>query len=418
MQPICRKSVVFGTLFQQLCCIVNTMKERNLLLLLAAIQFTNILDFMIMMPLGPQLMRIFDISPSQFSSLVSAYTFSAGIVGFGSAFFIDRVARKQMLVVVYAGFVVGTLACAMSPGYWWLLFSRVFTGAFGGMLGALVMSIVGDAIPIERRASAMGKIMAAFSAASVLGVPFSLYLASITNWHAPFYFLAGAGVFIWLGIIRFVPVLQQSGGREGVALKPLEIIQTVVRERNLRTALFLTMIMMLGNFTVTPFISPTMVANVGFTEQQLTYIYLTGGFITLFSSPWIGKLADKYGSKRVFTVFVLISLIPIVIITNLEATPIAWVLLVTSSYFVVSGGRMIPAQTLITSAVKPEMRGSFMSLNGSVQQLATAAAAFIAGLIMVRNEDGTLSNYPYVGMLSILLCLVSIWIARRVKAVS
>lgn len=394
------------------------MKERNLLLLLAAIQFTNILDFMIMMPLGPQLMRIFDISPSQFSSLVSAYTFSAGIVGFGSAFFIDRVARKQILVVVYAGFVVGTLACAMSPGYWWLLFSRVFTGAFGGMLGALVMSIVGDAIPIERRASAMGKIMAAFSAASVLGVPFSLYLASITNWHAPFYFLAGAGVLIWLGIIRFVPVLQQSGGREGVALKPLEIIQTVVRERNLRTALFLTMIMMLGNFTVTPFISPTMVANVGFTEQQLTYIYLTGGFITLFSSPWIGKLADKYGSKRVFTVFVLISLIPIVIITNLEATPIAWVLLVTSSYFVVSGGRMIPAQTLITSAVKPEMRGSFMSLNSSVQQLATAAAAFIAGLIMVRNEDGTLSNYPYVGMLSILLCLVSIWIARRVKAVS
>jgi predicted MFS family arabinose efflux permease len=394
------------------------MKERNLLLLLAAIQFTNILDFMIMMPLGPQLMRIFDISPAQFSSLVSAYTFSAGIVGFASAFFIDRVPRKQMLVVVYAGFVLGTLACAMSPGYWWLLFSRVFTGAFGGMLGALVMSIVGDAIPLERRATAMGKIMAAFSAASVLGVPFSLYLASVTNWHAPFYFLAGAGVVIWFGILRFVPILQQSGGRDGVALKPLEIIQTVVRERNLRTALFLTMIMMLGNFTITPFISPTMVANVGFSEQQLTYIYLTGGFITLFSSPWVGRLADKFGSKRVFTWFVLISLIPIVIITNLQPTPIIWVLLVTSSYFVVSGGRMIPAQTLITSAVKPEMRGSFMSLNSSVQQLATAAAAFIAGLIMVRNEDGTLSNYPYVGMLSIVLCLVSIWIARRVKSVS
>lgn len=394
------------------------MKERNLLLLLAAIQFTNILDFMIMMPLGPQLMRIFDISPSQFSSLVSAYTFSAGIVGFAAAFFIDRVARKQMLVVVYAGFVLGTLACAMSPGYWWLLASRIFTGAFGGMLGALVMSIVGDAIPLERRASAMGKIMAAFSAASVLGVPFSLYLASVTNWHAPFYFLVAAGVLIWIGILRFVPVLQQSGGRDGVALKPLEIILTVVRERNLRTALFLTMIMMLGNFTITPFISPTMVANVGFSEQQLTYIYLTGGFITLFSSPWVGRLADKFGSKRVFTWFVLISLIPIVIITNLQPTPIAWVLLITSSYFVVSGGRMIPAQTLITSAVKPEMRGSFMSLNSSVQQLATAAAAFIAGLIMVRNEDGTLSNYPYVGILSIVLCLVSIWIARRVKSVS
>jgi predicted MFS family arabinose efflux permease len=132
----------------------------------------------------------------------------------------------------------------------------------------------------------------------------------------------------------------------------------------------------------------------------------------------VGRLADKFGSKRVFTWFVLISLIPIVIITNLQPTPIAWVLLITSSYFVVSGGRMIPAQTLITSAVKPEMRGSFMSLNSSVQQLATAAAAFIAGLIMVRNEDGTLSNYPYVGMLSIVLCLVSIWIARRVKSVS
>jgi predicted MFS family arabinose efflux permease len=394
------------------------MNEKKLLLVLAAIQFTNILDFMIMMPLGPQLMRIFDISPAKFSALVSAYTFSAGVVGFAAAFFIDRFERKSMLKWVYAGFVLGTFACALSPGYGWLLASRVLTGAFGGMLGALVLSVVGDTIPLERRAAAMGKIMAAFSAASVLGVPFSLYIASITNWHAPFFILAIIGIGIWFGIRYYVPDLKYTPTLSGKPMRPMEIIRAVIEQRNLRIALLLMMVMMLGNFTITPFISPYMVANVGFSERELTYIYLAGGFITLFSSPWVGRLSDKYGPAKVFTVFVFISLLPIAIITNLQATPIPIVLLVTTTYFVVSGGRMIPAQTMITSAVRPEMRGSFMSLNSSVQQLATAAAAFIAGLIMVRNPDGTLSNYSYVGVLSMALCLLSILVARRVKAVS
>lgn len=394
------------------------MNEKKLLMVLAAIQFTNILDFMIMMPLGPQLMRIFDISPAKFSALVSAYTFSAGVVGFAAAFFIDRFARKPMLTWVYAGFVLSTLACAMSPNYIWLLASRILTGAFGGMLGALVMSVVGDAIPLERRATAMGKIMAAFSAASVLGVPFGLYIASITNWHAPFFVLTIIGIGVWFGIWFFVPPIHQQATASGLPLRPIEIIKTVIAERNLRIALLLTMVMMLGSFTITPFISPYMVANVGFTEQELTYIYLAGGFITLFSSPWIGRLADKHGAAKIFTIFVFISLVPIFLITNLKATPIPIVLLITTSYFVISGGRMIPAQAMITSAVKPEMRGSFMSLNSSVQQLATAFAAFIAGLIMVRNPDGTLSNYAYVGLLSACLGLLSITVARRVKAVS
>lgn len=323
-----------------------------------------------------------------------------------------------MLSCVYAGFVLGTLACALSPSYGWLLASRVFTGAFGGMLGALVMSVIGDVVPLERRATAMGKIMAAFSTASVLGVPFGLYIASITNWHAPFFVLAIVGVGVWFSIRFFMPQIHQQGIWSGVPLKPLEIIRTVIAERNLRIALLLTIVMMFGSFTITPFISPYMVANVGFSEPQLTYIYLEGGFVTLFSSPWIGRLADKHGAAKIFAKFVFISLGPIFLITNLQATPIPLVLLITTSYFVISGGRMISAQAMIASAVKPEMRGSFMSLNSSVQQLASAFAAFVAGLFLVRNEDGTLSNYAYVGILSACLGLLSITVARRVKAVS
>jgi predicted MFS family arabinose efflux permease len=394
------------------------MNEKRLLLVLAAIQFTNILDFMIMMPLGPQLMRIFNVGPASFSALVSAYTFSAGIVGFAAAFFIDRFPRKRMLELVYLGFLLGTLACALSPGYGWLLASRIFTGAFGGMLGALVMSVVGEVIPLERRARAMGQIMAAFSAASVLGVPLGLYLASVMSWHAPFFFLFVACLFIWGGIRMFIPPISTAVQQGRAPLSPIEIITTVIRQRNLRTALVLTLVMMLGNFTITPFISPTMVANVGFSEKQLTYIYLAGGFITLFSSPLIGKLADKHGPVRVFTIFILIAIVPILLITNMGPLPIPIALLVTSSYFVISGGRMIPAQAMVASAVEPAFRGSFMSLNSSVQQLGTAVAAFIAGLIMVRNEDGTLSNYPYVGLLAIALSLVSIGVARRIKVIS
>ncbi|WP_375438196.1 MFS transporter [uncultured Hymenobacter sp.] len=129
--------------------------EKLLLALLAAVQFTNILDFVIMMPLGPQLMPALGIVPRQFGLVISAYTFSAGATGLAAAF-LDRFNRKTALLALYLGFGLGTVACALAPTYHWLVAARALTGAFGGVLGSLVLAIVGDAVPESRRGQAIG----------------------------------------------------------------------------------------------------------------------------------------------------------------------------------------------------------------------------------------------------------------------
>lgn len=392
-------------------------KEKLVLFSLALIQFTHIMDFMIMMPLGPQLMRIFQITPAQFGLLVSAFTFSAGIFGFLGAFFIDRLDRKTTLLFIYSGFIIGTLACSVAPTYHWLLAARVFTGMFGGVAGALILSIIGDLIPNERRASAMGIVMAAFSIASVFGVPFGLYMANKFSWHAPFLFIGCIGFGIITLIAFAIPNMKGHIVSKMERPGPIKVITNVTSNPNQLRALLLMFLLMLGQFSVIPFLSPYMVSNVGFTESDLTYIYLIGGFFTIFSSPMVGRLADRIGRYKVFTLFVFISLIPLFGITNMIKIPMPFVLVITSIFFICAGGRMIPASTMITSSVLPQQRGSFMSINSSVQQLSSSLAAFIAGLIVQKNAAGELVNYNYVGYIAIAASLLAILVASKIKIV-
>jgi predicted MFS family arabinose efflux permease len=389
-------------------------KEKMLLWTLAAINFTHIIDFMILMPLGPQLMRIFQINPGQFGLLVSSYTFSAGLSSFLGAFILDKYDRKTIIFWVFVGFLAGTLACALSPNYFILLISRIVSGVFGGLTSALVMAIIGDAVPDYRRGRAMGLVMAAFSVASVVGVPFGLFIASMSNWHAPFFFLAFLSVFILWMIHRYIPSITQHLQMNVVKPSPLEVIKKVTSNGHQMRAITLTIMMMLGQFTIIPFLSPYMVANVGFTDLQLTYIYIAGGALTVFSSPWVGRISDKYGRVRIFTIFMSLNVIPIAIITHLGITPIPWVLLVTTLFFVTSNGRMVPAAALITSTAQPENRGSFLSFNSAVQQLSAGVASFVAGLIIYQGESGEFINYNLVGYISIFLSLLCIPLIRRI----
>ncbi len=392
-------------------------KEKFLLWTLAAINFTHIIDFMILMPLGPQLMRIFEITPREFGLLVSSYTFSAGISSFLGAFVLDKYDRKSILLWVFVGFLLGTLACAFSPNYPILLLSRIISGVFGGLTSALVLAIIGDVIPDSRRGRAMGLVMAAFSVASVVGVPFGLFIASIFNWHAPFFFLAGLSLVILWMIYKFIPSLTEHLSTTTIKPRPLHVIQRVTGNGNQMRAISLTIMMMLGQFMIIPFLSPYMVANVGFTDFQLTYIYMAGGFFTIFTSPWVGRLTDKHGKIKVFTIFMALNVIPIAIITQLGATAIPYVLIVTTMFFVTSNGRMVPAAALITGTAKAVNRGSFLSFNSAVQQLAAGVASFIAGLILAEGATGELLNYELVGYIAIFLSLLCIPLARRIKVV-
>lgn len=396
--------------------------ERLLLLILAGAMFTHVMDFMIIMPLGPQLMRLFDISAKEFSMLVASYTVTAGVAGFLAAFLIDRYDRKKSLIVIYTGFALGTLACAMAPTYPILLAARSLAGAFGGVLGALILAIVSDAIPLERRAHGIGFVMASFGVASVLGVPFGLFLASKFSWHAPFILLGGLAILNLLFILLWVPAMSKHVNVEGHA-SPLEVLRQIFGRPNARLGLIFTAVLMLGHFTIIPFVATYMVGNIGFTEGELTYIYLVGGVCTLLFSPWIGKMADKHGRLKIFTLFGSLVIIPILVITNLAPVPLPVALTITAIFFIFSNGRMVPSTTMETAVISPEVRGSYMSIRSSVQSLTSGLGSFIAGVIITEQPSlfdpraKALVNYPYVGLIAVFFSLVSLYVARRLAVV-
>jgi MFS transporter, DHA1 family, inner membrane transport protein len=393
------------------------MKKQNILIaLMAAVQFTHIVDFVIIMPLGPQLMRTLNINPNQFGLVVSSYTFSAAISGVIGAFFLDKYNRKSALLFLYIGFIIGTFFCALSNQFELLVFARIFTGAFGGLLGSMVMAVVGDAVPEQQRGKAIGIVMGAFSLASVVGIPLGLILATQFNWNAPFYFLGTLslliGIFLFLYMENMTSHLQQTGLKQ----KWYSVMSSVLQSSNQRNALLLTFLLMSGHFIVFTFLSPYMVANVGFAENQLSLIYLVGGFVTFFSSPLIGKYTDKLGKKRVYIFFAILILPLILLVTNLPQLPVPLVLVITSIFFIVIGGRVIPATATATSAVEPEQRGSFMAFNASVQQLGSGVAAFIAGAIVVKNDsNGLYEHFNYVGYVAIAINVFSIIIISRIN---
>lgn len=393
--------------------------EKLLLFILALVQFANIIDFMIMMPLGPQLMRVFEVTPANFSILVASYAISAGVSGFSSAFFVDKFDRKVVLLFVFIGFTVGTLGCALAPTFAFLMAARIFTGIFGGMLGSTVLSIIGDTIPAQRRASAMGIVMAAFSVASVVGVPLGLFLANMYSWHAPFIFLVIISIIIAVLIALFIPNLTTHIQTKTDKESPFKVLIQISQDPNQLRALLFMFFLMLGQFTVIVFLSKFMVANVGFTEQQLTYIYLIGGIASLVTAPISGKLSDKFGKIKIYTYFCLLTLVPIYIITHLSITPLALALCFNTLFFIGLTGRTIPASTLATTVVLPQNRGGFMSINSCVQQFGSGISSFLAGIIVTTSATtGELQNYDLVGYIAIFCSLISLYLAQKLKSVS
>jgi DHA1 family inner membrane transport protein len=395
-----------------------TTKEKLLLFILACVNFTHIMDFIILMPLGPQLMKIFEINPQQFGFLVASYGVAAACSGFTLAFFADRFDRKKVLLFAYIGFVIGTFACASSPTYGVLISARLITGIFGGMIGSQVLSIVADTFSYEKRGEAMGVISAAFALASVIGIPGGLYLANLFGWHAPFYTVASLGVIIIALIWFFIPSITAHLRTDGTKPSKMAVLTDILKTPNQLWALGLSTIIMLGQFTVIPYIAPTLVANIGFRNEDIYLIYLVGGALTIFSARIVGKLADKKGKLPVFITFALLSLIPIFLITNLIPVPVYAVLIVSGMFFVFSNGRLIPTQAMVSSVVTPKQRGGFMALNSSVQLLAQAVATSIGGAIIIQREDGYLDHYDWAGYFSIAMIILSIFIAKKVKNIS
>ncbi len=390
-------------------------KELMLLLLLACINFTHIMDFMIMMPLQEFLVPVFHITPQQFSFLVSAYAFSAFISSLSASLLVDRFDRKRVLLTAYSGFVIGTLGCAFAPTFQLLMVARIVAGFFGGLISAQVLSIVGDTFPYERRGRAMGILMSAFSFAAVAGVPAGLFLASTMSWHIPFLAIGLLGIALIPIAMLLVPSMR-SHLVAGDQPTTFEVYKGLFQNRNQQLALLMMLTLVLSHFVAIPFIAPYLEKNVGFTKHQISLMYFIGGIVSLISSPLVGRLSDRIGKHRTLTIFLVLSAVPIYLLTNMPRIPYYYVLIVTGLFFMVAGGRMVPAQALITSVVNPRMRGGFMNINSSIMQLGTALAALLSGSIVTKNAAGELQHYPIVGYIGMSIGVCCLIIAQFVKA--
>ena len=393
------------------------INERSLVLVLAAIQFTHIMDFMFMMPLGPQLMRVMLISPYQFGLLVSAYTLTAAVAALAVAFYADRFDRRKTLLFLYAGFVVSTLFCGIAPGYGALLAARAVAGAFGGVAGATVHSIIGDAIPEQRRGAATGMIMSAFALSSIIGVPIGLVLAVHFSWRAPFLFLVVVSTLVLILTWKILPPMRVHIV-EGESHRPLHRMKAVFGTANHLRAFVFMFTLMFAGFSVIPFIAPYMVSNVGLKETDLPYLYLFGGLATAFTSRYIGRLSDRHGKRQIFTLIGLISIAPLLITTNLPPVPVPIAICASVIFMVFVSGRFVPAMALVISSVEPRLRGGFMSINSAVQQLGLGAASFLAGTLIGHAADGALTRFWLVGFIAVGATLLAIALAWRVKPVA
>ena len=389
-------------------------RELALLLTLAAIQFTHVVDFMIMMPLGPQLTELFTISDAQFGLLVSAYTFAAGISGLLAASFVDRFERKRLMLVLYFLFALTTLACALAPTYGMLMLARVAAGTFGGILSAMTQTVIVDVIPFARRGRATGLVMTSFSLATVIGVPSGLFLANHAGWHSSFIAIAIACAVVGLLAVFSMPRLDkhvaQARGQD-----VLFAIRGVWADHNHRRALGMSAAMMFAAFTVVPYITIYMQSNQVLLPTEIPFIYLSGGIVTLLTARWIGSLTDRVGKRKMLQRMLLLSMLPITVTTLMQPVPLPIILFVSSSLFFCMNARMIPGMALLTSAAQPQFRGAFMSLNGAVQSLSIGLATWIGGLLIQRNAQGQVTHYWLCALAAVLASLLAYALAQKVK---
>jgi predicted MFS family arabinose efflux permease len=395
---------------------LSAPQEKSLLRSLSGIQFSHILDVMIIMPLAPMLMRTFDLTAVQFGLLVSAYTFMGAISSIIAAMVIDRFDRRRVVLVFFAAFIIATALCAVAPTYHLLLFARGLSGVFGGVLGSLVHVYIADCFPYEHRGRATGTVTAAFSVATVLGVPVSLLLVNHTalGWRAPFLVVALAALVFWWMAYKAIPsiptrITDQRWHRTLVPMKQ------VLSNANHWRAYAYMFLMMMGGFTVIPYITLYSTLNLHFPETLLPLLYLSGGAFTFFTSQWFGHLADKHGKARVFRIIAIVAMLPILAMTHATSIPWWGVLCITTPFFVFVSGRFIPGMAIITSASVPHLRGTFMSINSAVQSIGTSIATLVAGFIITINSEGMLEHYNVVGYIACIAILATLWMVGYVK---
>jgi predicted MFS family arabinose efflux permease len=396
-----------------------TRYESFLIAILTFLQFTAILDFMVLSPLGAILMPELNITTTQFGVVVSAYAWSAGISGLLAAGFADRFDRKKMLIFFYSGFIIGTFLCGIANSYSFLLVARIITGIFGGVMGSITYAIVTDVFPLEVRGRVMGFLQMAFAGAVVLGLPIGMYLADKFDWHATFLLIVALCVLILVIIILYVkPVDAHITGKS--ERKAVEHLIRTVSNLTYGKAFTSTILVATAGFMLMPFGSAFVVYNNGIDIKYLAMVYLVNGVIGMVAAPMIGKLADSMGKYIVFCICSVIMIGAVVIHSNLGIIPL-WIVMVLSTLaFIGYAGRMISSSALLTAIPESSDRGAFMSINSAVNMMSGGIASLIGGAIVHQvPETNYIVNYDVLGYMvagaTVITVIIMYFIDQMVK---
>ena len=370
--------------------------HRFVIAILAIVQFTVVLDFMVLSPLSAILLDELSITTVQFGLVVSAYAFSAGASGLLAAGFADKFDRKKLLIFFYSGFILGTLFCGLAPTYNFLLIARIITGIFGGVMSAVSYAIITDLFPLEKRGRVMGFVQMAFAASQILGIPFGLYLATHFGWHSPFLLIVGLSLIVITTVIIYLKPVDEHLKLQ-VKQNPFgHLFRTLSNPRYLR-GFGVTVFLATGGFMLMPFGSAFSVNNLGISLTDLPLVYMITGMFTIFAGPLAGKLSDRFGKYRLFWMGSILTIVMVTIYCSLGITPIWLVIMLNVILFIGITARMISSQALMTAIPAPADRGAFMGINSSIMQISGGVASAIAGMIIVQTESGELLHYPTLG---------------------
>ncbi len=392
-----------------------TPYQTFVIAILAFSQFSVVLDFMVMSPLGDMLMKSMNLTTSQFGFAVSGYAFSAGVSGLLTAGFADRFDRKKLLLFFYIGFIVGTFLCSISSTYSMLIAARIITGLFGGVIGSVSMAIVADLFPLEQRGRVMGFMQMGFGASQVLGIPISLFLSNIWGWQSPFVMIVGLASISWVIIfLKLKPVTKHLEIKSDK--NPLMHLWHTVANRNYRIGFLSTALLSIGGFMMMPWGSAFSINNLHVTQQQLPVLFMVGGVCSLIIMPLVGKLSDKFDKFRIFAIASLWMIIVVQVYTRLTPIPFGYVLIMNVCLMIGILSRMTPAMALTSALPQMQDRGAFMSINSSLQQIAGGIAAGVGGMIVVqKTKTSPLEHYDTIGIVSSVILVFGVLMVYRVS---
>jgi predicted MFS family arabinose efflux permease len=381
--------------------------QKFVVMVLAFLQFTIVLDFMLIAPLGALVVPALKITPAQFGLIVSAYALSAGVSGILTAGFADRFDRKKLLLFFYSGFLFGTLLCGLASSYFLLLAARMVTGVFAGVVGSIAFAIVTDLFPMQMRGRVMGVLQTAFAASSILGIPFGLLLSNRWSWNAPFFLTAAigaaVGAVIWAKLRPIDEHLKHHPDRS-----PVHHLLHTLSNGSYVLGFLATGILSLGGFMLMPFMSIFVVNNVGLAIGKLPLVYMITGGFSIVTGPLIGRASDAFGKFRVFGFGCAVTIVMVAIYTHLSAVGLGTLVTVMVLLQVGIFSRMISASALTSALPEPPDRGAYMSISSSLQQAAGGLAAMLAGMIVVQTSTGALLHFDILGYVLICTTLVSL----------